>query len=315
MVKSTSPPPPNIDEAADEPPQISPISDEKSSDISLKDIELEEDDEFAFFLPEIKSPISAKIFAAPLVSFLIAASPIVAEYIASTSAAVLSTAFRLLSSNCCNRIFAWSRASSVSRKPVKRSLQKHLRYVSFALAQNWSIQVAYDSRHWAYPPPILDTSSNIAVAREDAARETPARETFVVLRAGTTAERAARAPTALREMVAALRALRDAVAVATRPTDGVVAERATTPDVRAVAERDNVAIPPSDGAPRLTSRPAARAGATLPAVAEREFCGPIASAEVVAKNAAISAEKRKILFIGLFTFTSLLNAFYHFLDV
>ena len=43
----------------------------------------------AFFLPDSKSSISFNIDCAPLTSFLIAASPIVAVYMALTSAAVL----------------------------------------------------------------------------------------------------------------------------------------------------------------------------------------------------------------------------------
>ena len=78
MVKSTPEPPSNIDdelEIASPPPKTSPTSDEKSSDITPNDVE----ELFAvdFFLPEIKSPISANNLAAPLVSFLIAASPTV----------------------------------------------------------------------------------------------------------------------------------------------------------------------------------------------------------------------------------------------
>ena len=95
----------------------------------------------AFFLPDSKSPISFKMLAAPLVSFLIAASPTVAVYIAFTSAAVLSTAFKLLSSNRISNVFASSRAFSVSRNSVNLELQKQRRYVSFALAQNWSMHV------------------------------------------------------------------------------------------------------------------------------------------------------------------------------
>ena len=128
--------------------QISSKSVEKSkSKIPNEFDEPEYDDEDDF--PDNKSPMASNALAAALVSFLIANSPTVGEYIASTSAAVLSTAFKLLSWNCCNIIIAWSKEFSISRNFVKRLLQKHRRYVSLAFAHIWSIHVAYDSRHSA----------------------------------------------------------------------------------------------------------------------------------------------------------------------
>ena len=115
-----------------------------------------------------------------------ACSPSVAEYIASTSAAVLLTASKLTFWNSANNLRASSNLSEVSRNSVKRSLQKHLRYVSLAFAHIWSIHVAYASRQLEYPPPIFETSLNTAVARAE-----PARETFAPPVFAFTAERTA----------------------------------------------------------------------------------------------------------------------------
>ena len=119
-----------------ESPQISPKSDVKSTVNSPSEVPDELDDEDDELFPDNKSLISDNIFAAALVSRLIAFSPSVAVYIAVTSSAVRLTAVRLLSWNCANRFNAWSIAFSVSRNSSYRALHTHLRYVSFAFAQN-----------------------------------------------------------------------------------------------------------------------------------------------------------------------------------
>ena len=135
------------------------------------------------------------------------------------------------------------------------------------------MHVAYASRQVAYPPPILEISSNTAVARATPARE-PARATFVALRADdavpvvvaerTTPERTTFDDDAARETFAALcdtlfAAARDETAdtdetmllrrTALRPVVALVfatftifddAVRAVVVDGRAVAERDTV---------------------------------------------------------------------------
>jgi len=138
------------------------------------------------------------------------------------------------------------------------------------------MHVAYASRQAAYPPPIVDISSNTAVARAVAARETL---TGVALRAGdvpvalrTTLDDAARPTVACAAesdtftvpprdetfVLVALRADKDepafeTFAAAPRPTTVVVERR--------VAARD--ALAPDVAfvwtAPRRTSRPSFRA--------------------------------------------------------
>ena len=99
-----------------ESPQISSISDVKSMLNTPADTVA-----FAFstplelLRPDSKSLISASIWPAALVSFLIAFSPSVALYMALTSAADRPTAFKLLSWNWASNVKAWSMAFSVLR--------------------------------------------------------------------------------------------------------------------------------------------------------------------------------------------------------
>ena len=159
------------------------------------------------------------------------ASPWVAFSIAFTSPAVFGITSMFRSLKSCSWSAVWARVRSRDLMSVRRDEQTHRRYVSFCLAQNWSMQVKYASRHVLYPVPnVLDAVAARAGVR--AARDiAPVIVAVVALRAvrafvGVAALRAVAVCTDVRalraDVVAALRAW-VAVRVVTVPLRGVVA--------------------------------------------------------------------------------------------
>lgn len=97
-------------------------------------------------------------------------SPAVALSIALTSAAVLgiTSIFRFVKS--CSWSDVWTRVRSRDFMSARRDEHTHRRYVSFWLAQNWSIQVKYASRHALYPVPnvfdVVAARAGVRAARD-----------------------------------------------------------------------------------------------------------------------------------------------------
>lgn len=121
------------------------------------------------FVPLKTSLILASVFALCDLSVLIADSPAVADIIALTSAPVFVITSRFKSLKSCNCSPVWFNVRSRSRISVNRDEHTHRRYVSFMVAQNWSMHVKYASRQALYPEPnVLEPA---AAAVINAARD------------------------------------------------------------------------------------------------------------------------------------------------